>query len=62
MNGIGFDELNKAKKNDFTENKPEEDKHQALVDNCTRVGKNMSLSRFSIFKSIIEMEGKALRK
>ena len=51
--GIGFDKWDMSKKKDFTENKPKEDKCQALVsrmkgDKCTRVSDDTSFSRFSI--------------
>ena len=54
---IGFDKLDKAKKNDFTKNKPKEDKDNALVtmtdgDKCMKVSEDMSLLRFSISRSM----------
>ena len=55
--GTGFDKLDKAKKDDFTENKLEKYKDQDLIsttdwDNCTKVTEDMSFSRSSNSKSI----------
>ena len=52
---IRSDILDKTIKNDIIENKPKEDKDQALTyetngDKCTRVSEDMSLWRFSTSK------------
>ena len=55
--GIGFEDLDKVIKKDFTKNKPNEDKDQALEstvmgDKHTEVSEDISLSRESISKSV----------
>ena len=52
-NMIGYEKLDKAKKKDFTVNKPKEDKDQTYEsitagDRCDELRKDMSLSRSSI--------------
>ena len=55
-NKIGFEKLDKAKKKDFTVNKPEKDKDQTfeskIGDKCTKLREDMSLSRSSISISV----------
>ena len=56
-NGIGFGRLDKTKKENFIQNKPKDDKNQALKstvegDKCIGVSENTSLSKKSISLSI----------
>ena len=55
--GTEFHKLNKANKKDFTENTPEEEGTKAFAfgtngDKCTWKSEVISLSGFSIFKSV----------